>query len=67
MSLTLLVGVDAIVRVQLLVSLLFVDGLAEYSVPVHDVDRLFFTRAPRGRHRCQGKLRVLTRYAHACA
>ena len=44
---TFLVRVDAIVCVQLLMSLLFVDGLTEYRVPVHDIDRLLLARAPR--------------------
>ena len=43
-SLTLLVGVNAIVSVQFLVPLLLVDGLAEYRVLVHYVDRLFLLR-----------------------
>ena len=44
---TFLVGVDAVVRVQLLMSLLFANGLTKYRVPVHDVDWFLLARAPR--------------------
>ena len=48
--LTLLVGVDAVVGVQLLVPLLLLDRLAEYGVPVYDIDGLLLVRARRGSH-----------------
>ena len=50
--LTFLVRVDAVVRVQLLMSLFFVDGFAEYRVPVHDIDWLLLATRSAARHFC---------------
>ena len=47
---TFRVGVDAVVSVQLLMSLLFVDGLAKYCVSVYDIDWLFLVCALSRRH-----------------
>ena len=50
LAFTFLVGVDAIVSVQFLMSLLFLNSLAKDCVPVHDIDRLLLRRARSRRH-----------------
>ena len=47
--------------VELLVSLLLVDGLAEYRIPVHDVDGFFLASTPCDRSHAGGDVYPLPR------
>lgn len=67
MLFTFLVGIDAVVGVELLVSLLLMDGLAKYRIPVHDVDGFLLASTPCDRSHAGGDVyplpRQLERYA----